>query len=72
MGTPGAGRDDGEPPAVGPPTSSLKELAFLFLRLGATSSGGPAAPMALMEHEVVLRRGWLTACGSSTCWARRT
>jgi len=38
----------------------LLELAGLFLRLGSTSFGGPAAHIALMEDEVVLRRGWLT------------
>lgn len=40
--------------------SSLKELAFLFLRLGATAFGGPAAHIAIMEDEVVNRRKWLT------------
>jgi chromate transporter len=43
-----------------PPTTSLAELALLFLRLGTTSFGGPAAHIALMEEEVVRRRGWLT------------
>jgi chromate transporter len=38
----------------------LRELALLFLRLGATSFGGPAAHLALMEEEVVRRRSWLT------------
>lgn len=38
----------------------LRELALLFLRLGATAFGGPAAHIALMEDEVVRRRGWLT------------
>lgn len=38
----------------------LFELALLFLRLGATAFGGPAAHIALMEQEVVRRRGWLT------------
>jgi chromate transporter len=37
----------------------LLELAGLFLRLGATAFGGPAAHVALMEDEVVRRRGWL-------------
>ena len=44
-----------------PPTpTSLAELAGLFLRLGTTAFGGPAAHIALMEEEVVRRRGWLT------------
>src|SRR4051794_34875739 len=40
--------------------SSLGELAWLFLKLGTTAFGGPAAHIALMEHEVVRSRGWLT------------
>jgi len=38
----------------------LRDLFFLFLRLGATAFGGPAAHIAMMEDEVVRRRGWLT------------
>jgi chromate transporter len=38
----------------------LSELAWLFLRLGATAFGGPAAHIAMMEDEVVQRRAWLT------------
>ncbi len=38
----------------------LTELALLFLKLGATAFGGPAAHVALMEDEVVRRRSWLT------------
>src|SRR6201988_3994286 len=40
--------------------TSLLDLALLFLRLGATAVGGPGPPIAMMEDEVVLRRGWLT------------
>ncbi len=43
-----------------PSSTSLAELAGLFLRLGGTAFGGPAAHIALMEEEVVRRRGWLT------------
>jgi len=39
----------------------LGTLAAVFLRLGLVSFGGPAAHIALMEDEVVRRRGWLTA-----------
>ncbi|KHD87912.1 MAG: chromate transport protein [Bdellovibrio sp. ArHS] len=35
-------------------------LVWLFLRLGATSFGGPAAHIAMMEEEFVHRRQWLT------------
>jgi chromate transporter len=33
---------------------------LLFLRLGATAFGGPAAHIAMMRDEVVARRGWLS------------
>lgn len=39
--------------------SRLAEVARLFLKLGFTAFGGPAAHVALMEEEVVTRRGWL-------------
>jgi len=38
----------------------LLELARLFLKLGITAFGGPAAHIGLMEHEFVTRRQWLT------------
>lgn len=38
----------------------LRELAGLFLKLGFTAFGGPAAHVAMMEHEVVVRRGWMS------------
>ncbi len=38
----------------------LIEIALLFLKLGATAFGGPAAHIEMMEDEVVRRRGWLS------------
>jgi chromate transporter len=46
-------------PGADPPASRT-EVALLFLRLGATAFGGPAAHVAMMEDEVVRRRRWLT------------
>src|SRR5262245_16059637 len=49
------------PMSDSPPGSRLSELAQLFLKLGVISLGGPAAHIALMRHEVVDRRRWLTS-----------
>ncbi|MBI2409273.1 MAG: chromate efflux transporter [Gemmatimonadetes bacterium] len=38
----------------------LRDLALLFLKLGSVAFGGPAAHIAMMEDEVVRRRGWLS------------
>jgi chromate transporter len=38
----------------------LRALAWVFAKLGVTAFGGPAAHIALMEHEVVRVRGWMT------------
>ena len=37
----------------------LKEVALLFLRVGATAFGGPAAYIAIMQRETVRKRGWV-------------
>jgi chromate transporter len=39
--------------------TDLKEITKLFLRLGFTAFGGPAAHIAMMQHEVVTKRKWL-------------
>ena len=38
----------------------LRELAAVFLRLGMIAFGGPAAHVAMMEQEIVVRRRWLS------------
>jgi chromate transporter len=43
--------------------TSLGEILRLFLRLGLTAFGGPAAHIVLMEREAVERRGWMSREG---------
>lgn len=51
-----------DPTAVATETArpSLQELSVLFLRLGFTAFGGPAAHIAMMQQEIVERRRWLS------------
>ena len=51
---------DAEAHGTGASRTSLVELAVLFLRLGATAFGGPAAHIAMMRNEVVNRRMWMS------------
>ncbi|HEY4711287.1 MAG TPA: chromate efflux transporter, partial [Dehalococcoidia bacterium] len=41
----------------------LKEVASLFLKIGATAFGGPAAYIAIMQRETVRNRRWLDEQG---------
>src|SRR5437879_2219598 len=40
--------------------NELKEVAALFLRLGTLAFGGPAAHIALMQREAVIKRRWVS------------
>ncbi len=51
----------GAPDTVLIPRLSVVGVALLFLRLGVTGFGGPAAHIALMHDEFVVRKRWLTA-----------
>ena len=48
------------PASSASPDAPLAEVGRLFCRLGGTAFGGPAAHIALMEDEVVQRRGWVS------------
>jgi chromate transporter len=41
--------------------TSLREIAKLFLKLGLIGFGGPAVHIAMMEEEVVRKRGWMSS-----------
>lgn len=47
-------------PAIAEERTPPWELARLFLRLGFTAFGGPAAHIALMKEEVVRHRHWMS------------
>ncbi len=52
---------DGPPlPAPQSARGAVREVARLFLLLGTTAFGGPAAHIAMMREQVVTRRRWMT------------
>ena len=60
-GTAGSSRaEPGMPKSPRERARRLTEVAGLFLRLGFTAFGGPAAHIAMMREEVVRRRGWIS------------
>ncbi|MFN7633608.1 MAG: chromate transporter, partial [Acetobacteraceae bacterium] len=48
---------DDRPP---PPVPAFAEALRVWLRIGVLSFGGPAAQIALMHHEVVEQRRWIS------------
>ncbi|MEC3907072.1 chromate efflux transporter [Tamlana sp. 2201CG12-4] len=40
--------------------NKIKEVFFLFFKLGCIAFGGPAAHISMMEKEVVTKRKWMT------------
>lgn len=40
-------------------STNLKDVIYLFARLGVTAFGGPAAHIAMMRQEVVAKRQWM-------------
>ena len=40
--------------------AAIKDIAKLFLKLGVIGFGGPAAHIAMMQEEVVIKKKWLT------------
>ncbi|HEX4841534.1 MAG TPA: chromate efflux transporter, partial [bacterium] len=48
------------PPSPAAQRRNLREVGALFFQLGWIAFGGPAAHIALMRREVVVRRKWLT------------
>jgi chromate transporter len=45
---------------VGQQRQRLQEVVRVFLKLGSIGFGGPAAHIALMDDEIVKRRGWMS------------
>lgn len=57
---PDGGARTGPGGAAAPARGTVAEVALVFLRLGCTAFGGPAAHIAMLEDEVVTRRRWVS------------
>lgn len=55
-----ADTDDVSPAPEAPTTGALGEVARMALKLGFTAFGGPAAHIAMLREETVVRRRWLS------------
>jgi chromate transporter len=51
---------DPVPNSDGQQAGKLREVILLFLRMGVTAFGGPAAHIAMFRDELVTRRKWVT------------
>lgn len=56
----GNGEPRSAPESASAPKGRVWEVAAVFLRLGLTAFGGPAAHISAMEDDVVTRRRWLS------------
>jgi chromate transporter len=57
---PAAIEPDHNPAGPGHGRAAWREVALVFLKLGTTAFGGPAAHIAMMDDELVGRRRWVT------------
>src|SRR5207247_9369458 len=57
------------PDTVSTARPALPSLAWALLRIGAVAFGGLGATLALLNHDLVERRGWLVASDVSEALA---
>jgi len=52
--------DQTEPPISAPPPVTLAQATWYWLKLGCISFGGPAGQIAIMHHDLVEKKRWLS------------